>query len=109
MRRPAMTTDEAITFDGFSMANATLAAHALRATGACHANCQPYADIFTYRRWLAQGQQVQKGQHGARLAIIVETQPGETDADGTEHPPRRLCHHTSVFCRCQVHQKESPS
>lgn len=67
-----MSADEARYFNSFSHANVTLLMSMLKC------RCQPYDDVFTFKRWLAQGLAVQKGQHGYKLQ--------------TSH----------VFCRCQV-------
>ena len=51
--KPRMTAAEATSFATYSPTNAI---H-VRASLAC--GCQPYLDVFTYRRWQAQGFQVQ--------------------------------------------------
>ena len=32
--------------------------------------CEPYADVFTFNRWKAQGYFVRRGEHGVRLPIV---------------------------------------
>jgi len=46
-------------------------------------DCQPYEDIFTYRRWEAQGLVVSKGQKGVKVSRYT------------------------VFCRCQVQEPDT--
>jgi len=91
-----MTRDEAVTFERHSMTNALLLADAAQARGC---DCKPYRDWFTYRRWLAQGYQVRKGEHGVRLGVIIATE--REDEDGNKVTRTRPWG-TTVFCRCQV-------
>lgn len=101
MSEHKMTATEAQTFDNFSLANA-LALTAAAEEHGCQ--CQPYQDWFTYRRWSAQGFQVQKGEHGVKLTIYIPVTK-ETDDGKTEVTHTRPWH-TTVFCRCQVQKKE---
>jgi antirestriction protein ArdC len=92
----AMTAEVATTFSTFSSAHALILAHAAQERGC---ECQAYRDWFTYKRWRAQGYQVQRGEHGVKLTVYVERE-AETD-DGktrTYSAPWR----STVFCRCQV-------
>jgi len=59
--------------------------------------CEPYQDWFTYKRWKAQGFQVQKGEHGIKLTVYVPNKPDEDGESTGTHP-----WHSTVFCRCQV-------
>jgi antirestriction protein ArdC len=96
-----MTAEQAVSFRSFSVQNAsTLLAEAEKRGCAC----QPYADWFTYKRWLAQGQQVQKGQHGVKLPVVIESVT--TDGNGKEQV-KTFPRMTTVFCRCQVKPAES--
>jgi len=52
--------------------------------------------FFTYNRWLAQGRQVQRGEHGEGLVTWIEKK--DTDGEVTGTFPRS----TTVFCRCQT-------
>ncbi len=98
MTRPAMTADEATTFDRYSVSNAAQLTAAAEARG-CH--CEPYADWYTFGRWRAQGFHVRRGEHSTRIATfapITRTDPdtGEVTVIGS----RPWTSH--VFCRCQV-------
>jgi len=62
--------------------------------------CEPYRDTFTFKRWLAQGFAVQKGEHGIKFQTFVPAD-GKADENGDREPfllPRTLV----VFCRHQV-------
>lgn len=92
-----MTAAEAQTFDRYSAANA---AQVLEQRGC---GCQPYQDVFTYRRWAAQGFQVQKGERAIRIPTIRNIKVEEPDgSEGT----RRLRRLAFVFCRHQVAASE---
>lgn len=95
-----MTAEQARTFDSFSEANARLLVLAAAARGC---QCLPYTDWFTYKRWKAQGAQVQKGQSGTALTVyITRYKDGE---DGTRKESGSYPRTTYVFCRCQVGQE----
>lgn len=81
-------------FDRYSVANAVTVKSAL----AC--GCEPYVDVFTYRRWQAQGMQVQRGEHAIRLPVIYARE--ETDPETGETRSRRRFGKSAVFCRHQV-------
>jgi antirestriction protein ArdC len=89
-------------FEHFSAAHAAILA---QEAAARPCGCVAYADWFTYRRWLAQGYQVQKGEHGVRLTTFIpvtrEGDDGEAKTIGTRP------WHTTVFCRCQVKEKNA--
>lgn len=95
-----MTKSEATSFEqGYSLQNAAILARAAADNGC---ECEPYVDWFTYKRWLAQGMQVQKGEHGVKLSCFLKST--KTDKDGKETVYSRPW--TSVvFCRCQVKEK----
>ena len=64
--------------------------------------CEAYVDWFTYRRWQAQGFQVQRGEKGVKLTTFKPVE--KVDEKGktvTSSVPRT----TTVFCRCQVKPK----
>jgi hypothetical protein len=97
-----LTAEQARSFDRTSAVSAeTLAAAA--AVRGC--DCRAYRDWFTYRRWSAQGEQVQKGEKGTRLTTYGETEKEDpkTGAVKTETRPFK----TYVFCRCQVAPREA--
>ncbi len=67
----------------------------------CH--CEPYADVFTFRRWRAQGRTVHKGEHGIALPVVIEKTYAGTDELGDETPrTSRILQRSYVFCRCQT-------
>jgi antirestriction protein ArdC len=90
------TAKSAVQFDRLSVTNAAILDRAAQEKGC---TCAPYRDWFTYNRWAAQGQQVKKGEHGVRLAIIIEKQT--TDAQGKPAVDKHV-RHVFVFCKCQV-------
>ena len=96
--RNQMTAETARSFSQFSVRNAALA----KALLAC--SCQPYEDVFTYRRWQAQGYQVRRGEHGIRLLVLVAgTVTEHEDGTGTEVTRTiRMRRTSAVFCRHQV-------
>lgn len=86
-----MTAEEARTFPHFSVHNA------VRAQLACPEGiCQAYQDIFTYRRWRAQGYAVRKGEHGTAVTTWITTN-GRRDDKPRTRPKRAV-----LFCRHQV-------
>jgi antirestriction protein ArdC len=98
-----MTAAEAVSFARLSVSNAMQ----IRASLTC--DCEPYADVFTLRRWNAQGYRVRKGEHGIRISIVngaADPEPGrilDDDETPTEAPRSRPKFTTAyVFCRCQV-------
>lgn len=62
--------------------------------------CEPYVDVFTFNRWLAQGMVVQRGQKAIRLPVIKSRTT--TDEKTGETHCRRWRATSAVFCRCQV-------
>ena len=87
-----MTDHEATTFKYFSIVNAEALAEVCP-------DCEAYRDWFTYGRWKAQGEQVEKGQHGTRIAIIHE-EPAK--GDGEDGTPTKIPSTATVFCRHQI-------
>lgn len=94
--RKKMTAEEAIRFERYSVGNAVL----LKAALDC--GCEPYRDVFTFRRWLAQGFGVQKGQKAVRLALV--STGTKTDEETGEITTFRRLGSSAVFCRCQVRE-----
>jgi hypothetical protein len=64
-------------------------------------NCDPYTDWFTFKRWIAQGQCVNKGAHGIKLLIYTPSEALEDD--GKTVVINKKFYSSWVFCRCQVH------
>jgi hypothetical protein len=92
----SMSPQEAKSFSRYSVANA------LRAEVSLSCGCKAYEDIFTYRRWQAQGMQVQRGARAVRLPVIVDRMVEDKNGE------LRQIHgffSTAVFCRHQVEQK----
>lgn len=89
-----MTAEDARTFGSYSVANA------VRVTQILTCGCEPYRDVFTFRRWLAQGFAVQRGQHAVKIPVVkmIERENRETG----ERETRRVLGSGAVFCRCQV-------
>lgn len=98
--RPAMTAEEAQSFSTFSITNAMIVAESFPC------GCEPYEDVFTFNRWLAQGFAVQKGQKATKITVWVDARPTDRDGDGDDSPsdtrPAKRPITSNVFCRHQV-------
>jgi len=92
-----MTPEQARSFDGFSIGNATVVATSFQC------GCQPYQDVFTFNRWKAQGYFVKRGEHGVHLAKVTTTTRENPETGETE--TRRQLGRSVVFCRHQVEVK----
>ena len=99
MTQQAMTAESAVTFERHSADNAETL-HVVANLKGC--TCAAYVDWFTYRRWRAQGMQVQRGQKGTRVPVFYEK--AEKDKDGNEIKRKRRSS-AHLFCRCQVQAK----
>ena len=94
MSTQQMSATEALDFRHFSVHNA------VQAQLACpEASCEAYRDIFTARRWGAQGYAVRNGEQGTAITTWIAT-PSRDD-DGSDKPARRP-KRVFVFCRHQV-------
>ena len=93
-----MNAIEARTFARHSEVNARILSAAAAEKGC---TCQPYVDWFTYRRWKAQGFQVQKGEHGTRLTCYIQTETKDPET-GEMVPTGSRPWRSALFCRCQV-------
>jgi len=90
-----MTAQDATHFEnGHSLTSAMVLTAAAEARGC---SCIPYTDWFTYKRWKAQGFQVQKGEHGIKLTVYIPNKPDEDGESTGTHP-----WYSTVFCRHQV-------
>jgi len=90
-----MTPTDATRFEhGESLASVIVLTQVANERGC---GCRAYADWFTYKRWTAQGMQVQRGEHGVKLTVYVPNKPDEDGESTGTHP-----WHSTVFCRCQV-------
>ena len=101
-----MTTDttsvlsptEAKSFSYFSIHNA------VQAQLACpEGTCEAYKDIFTFRRWKAQGYFVRKGEKGTRITTWISKV--KSDEEGNENVEGKRPKKAIVFCRHQVEKK----
>jgi hypothetical protein len=93
-----MSAEQARQFDAISVANYAAAKAAFAACG-----CESYADVFTFKRWKAQGYYVRRGEHGVRLPI-VKTRAID-DKETGEEKTIRIMGSSHVFCRHQVEQQ----
>ena len=90
-----MSAQEAVRFDRYSAVNAAIVAANLPC------GCQPYQDVFTYRRWAAQGYQVQKGERAVKIDTYAPI-TRKNDDTGEDEVVGRRPWTSSVFCRHQV-------
>ena len=93
-----MTPTEATTFNRFSIYNALTVANSLPC------GCIPYQDVFTFKRWLAQGYCVKKGEHGVKIPVIGTNVKEYDTGDITV---KKYTTTSAVFCRHQVVKLES--
>jgi len=87
-----MTNTEALTFSSHSAKNAEIL------STACP-KCEPYKDWFTFKRWVAQGLHIRRGEHGLRIGVIVEK---STDRKDPKAEVSQAFRTVPVFCRCQL-------
>lgn len=94
-----LSATQARQFDRFSVHNA------VAAEAACPTlECRAYSDIFTFRRWLAQGYVVKKGERGTKVTTWI---PVRDPDDGEQVEARRARPKTAVlFCRHQVEPRD---
>ncbi len=91
---PRFTPETARQFDRYSVANG------VRVKEALPCGCEPYRDVFTYKRWRAQGYQVQRGEKAIRLPMLYPRT--EKDRETGEERTERRMGRSAVFCRHQV-------
>ena len=91
-KREKMTAGEAVTFSRYSVFNAATVRHTLTC------GCEPYKDVFTFGRWIAQGFGVNKGEKSIKLPVVRT----EDKEDGTT---AKIFHNSPVFCRHQVSKR----
>lgn len=77
-------------------------------------DCKPYDDVYTFKRWIAQGFCVRKGEKAIKLQTFVEGKRSAPDAGDSDAEVRRegerpylVARTLSVFCRCQVKELET--
>lgn len=94
--KPKMTAAEARTFDMYSERNAATAED-----GCESGECVAYESIFTFKRWIAQGRVVRKGQKATfvempKFADVIDKATGE------KKKVRVGSIRVAVFCKCQT-------
>lgn len=77
--------------EGTSEANYAAILAGFAAMGIPAEEIQPRENVFTFGAWLAQGRSVKKGQHGVKVATVIEKK--ETDTTG----PVKFRRFTTVF------------
>ena len=100
MEKHTLTAEQAVTFERHSLTNAMILAQAAADRGC---ECEPYKDWYTYRRWAAQGYQVQKGEKSIALLTYAETEKTDEKTGKVVKSTRPWT--SRVFCRCQVKPK----
>ena len=90
-----MTPDEAKTFDRFSPINFAIV------TSSLPCGCVPYRDVFTYKRWKAQGLQVKRGERGIKIGTYAPITKKDEDTGEVKIIGKRPWT-SAVFCRHQV-------
>jgi antirestriction protein ArdC len=84
-------------FDTFSEVNY----ETLKETLEC--GCEPYKEVFTFKRWKAQGYYVRKGEKAHKIIVVVKSEKENKKGEKEEKSfPKK----TSVFCKCQVEKME---
>ena len=90
----AMSSTQAVRFDHFSQVNADI----VETSFPCE--CEAYKDVFTYRRWSAQGMQVRRGEKAVKITTFRPVKDEEGEIIG------RAPVTSAVFCRHQVEVSE---
>ena len=90
-----MTAEDAKRFGRYSAQNAGAVYAALKC------GCQPYQDVFTFKRWIALGFVVRKGEKAIKLPLVKDVTKTDEET-GEETTGRRILGLSFVFCRCQV-------
>lgn len=93
---PRVSTENG--FDYFSIHNAVAAE-----LGCKTAECRAYVDIFTFKRWLAQGYVVRKGEQGTKITTWIPVT--KTDDEGKVTVVGKRPKGVTVFCRHQVDKR----
>lgn len=104
MRTHPMSAEEARTFERGESVASTVTVRTLLACG-----CEPYRDVFTYRRWKAQGYQVQRGEKAIRVPLVREIAEHDTETGAETGRTRRMLGRSALFCRHQVQPIEGNS
>ena len=89
----SMTAEDARDFTHFNVHNA------VQAEMACaEQTCRAYLDIFTFRRWHAQGSVVRKGEKGTTVTTWIADERKAEEKQATRQRPKSAV----LFCRHQV-------
>ena len=80
---------------GQSLANYPAIVEGFMAKGIAPEDISPRENVFTYNAWRAKGRQVRKGEHGVRVATMVEM-TGKSE-DGKEPESWLAGRTTTVF------------
>lgn len=110
-QRPKMSAGEATHFERMSVASYAQCVTELeqrRAESYADCKCEPYADLYTFNRWRAQGYHVRKGEKAIRFSTWLPVEGKATTDDNGEMvnaaAPHLIPRLAFVFCRCQVDQ-----
>ena len=68
-------------------------------------DAQPRVNVFTYQAWQALGRQVQKGQHGVKIATWIVCKGKDTDPDTGEASTYKRRKTVAVFHISQTEPK----
>ncbi len=103
-----MTAEQAKTFEhGLSKKN-YLIVKMLLTLKSSSCECEPYEDVFTFKRWVAQGFYVVRGSKSIKAPLIKTGSKDVTD-DTTgkiEKAYWRVLSVSYLFCRCQVQKRK---
>jgi hypothetical protein len=98
-RGPKMTAVDAKRFTHTSVHNAVTAEESVNDRFGC--DCEAYKDIFTFKRWIAQGFVVRRGQKATHVPVIQPRVVPDADAPNGKREVK-TSRMVPVFCRCQV-------
>lgn len=68
--------------------------------------CEPYQDVFTLKRWNAQGFKVIKGSKSIKATRVVKRDIEVTENGQTKTLQKSYPKSSYLFCRCQVEEKQ---
>lgn len=110
--RTKMTSQEATSFDAESTNSYTQVLEALErrreeSDRYSECSCEPYEDVFTFERWIAQGKVVKRGEKALAIQSWIVTPPSKEEQEkDPEAKPRMRPKVLHLFCRCQVKELE---
>ena len=97
-----LSAEEAVRFERYSAMNAGIVENSLPC------GCKAYQDVFTYRRWAAQGMQVQKGQKAIKIGTYAPVTQKDKETGEVKVIGKRPWV-SAVFCRHQVRSGPAPA